>query len=221
MAILVACLVSLRDEFNELSPGRDKSTDGWIGDTSHSGGNSDHNPDESGNTSTEDSDNIDEVHAIDVDKDLKKDGWSMQKCVDIIVGNHKRGDDNRLQYVIYNRKIWSRSWGWTADDYTGSNSHSEHAHFSSRYETAQENDTSPWGLLEDDMPSVDEIWDEQFTDPYDTSSQPRKVKARDWLRYVPSDADVKHVGEKVDHVADQVAELTDIVNDLVRSLAGK
>lgn len=156
MAILVASLVTLRDEFNELAPNRDKSTDGWIGDTSHQGGASDHNPDESGNTSYEDADSIDEVHAIDVDKDLKLSGWSMQKCVDIIVGRHKSGKDHRLQYVIYNRKIWSRSWGWTADSYSGSNPHDKHAHFSNRYETENEANTKPWGLLaeqeaEDDM----------------------------------------------------------------------
>lgn len=155
MAILVPCLVTLREEFNDLAPDRDTSTDGWIGDTSHQGSSSDHNPDESGNTPYEDSDNIDEVHAIDVDKDLNLSGWSMQKCVDIIVGRHKAGDDNRLQNIIYNRKIWSRSWGWTADDYSGSNPHDQHAHFSARYETQYESDTSGWGLLEDDVSKSD------------------------------------------------------------------
>jgi hypothetical protein len=37
--------------------------------------------------------------------------------------------------------------------YTGTSAHTEHAHFSARYTTAQESDTSPWGLLleDDDM----------------------------------------------------------------------
>ncbi len=56
-------------------------------------------------------------------------------------------EDDRLQNVIYNRRIWSRSWGWTAREYTGSNPHDKHAHFSSRYTTAAESNTRPWGLL--------------------------------------------------------------------------
>jgi hypothetical protein len=148
--ILVPCLVSLRDEFNELAPGRDKGSDGSIGDTAHAGNSSDHNPDETGNTPSEDADSTNEVHAIDVDVDLRKSGWTMAKAVEIIVTRHRTGEDDRLQNVIYNRRIWSRSWGWTAREYTGSNPHDKHAHFSSRYTTAQERDTRPWGLLEED-----------------------------------------------------------------------
>jgi hypothetical protein len=155
--ILVPCLVTLRSEFNALSPGRDKSSDGSIGDTAHSQSSSDHNPDETGSTPYEDADSINEVHAIDVDKDLRKAGWTMQKAVEIIVMRHRQGRDNRLQNVIYNRRIWSRSWGWTARTYTGANAHTQHAHFSARYTTAQERDTRPWGLLEaedDDMATI-------------------------------------------------------------------
>ena len=155
--ILVPCLVALRTEVNRLAPGRDRTSDGSIGDSAHSTSSSDHNPDETGNTPYEDADSRNEVHAIDVDKDLRKPGWSMQKCVEIIVVRHRTGRDNRLQNVIYNRRIWSRSWGWTARAYTGSNPHDKHAHFSSRYTTAQENDTRPWGLLEaedDDMATI-------------------------------------------------------------------
>jgi hypothetical protein len=155
--ILVPCLVTLRSEVNALSPGRDRTSDGSIGDTAHSQSSSDHNPDETGSTPSEDADSINEVHAIDVDKDLRRSGWTMQKAVEIIVVRHRQGRDNRLQNVIYNRRIWSRSWGWTARAYTGANAHTQHAHFSARYTTAQERDTRPWGLLEaedDDMATI-------------------------------------------------------------------
>lgn len=158
--ILVPCLVSLRNEFNQLAPNRDKGSDGSIGDTSHSASSSDHNPDETGNTPSEDADSKNEVHAIDVDADLRKTDWSMARAVNVIRLRHKDGKDDRLQNIIWNRRIASRSWGWTWRDYTGSNPHDKHAHFSARYTTAQENDTRPWGLLEDDMPTVDEIADE-------------------------------------------------------------
>jgi len=155
--ILVPCLVTLRSEFNALAPHRDKSSDGSVGDTAHSQNSSDHNPDETGSTPSEDADSINEVHAIDVDKDLRRSGWTMQKAVEIIVVRHRQGRDNRLQNVIYNGRIWSRSWGWTARRYTGVNDHAHHAHFSARYTTAQERDTRPWGLLEaedDDMATI-------------------------------------------------------------------
>ncbi|GGK89085.1 hypothetical protein [Mangrovihabitans endophyticus] len=164
---LVPCLVSLRNEFNRLAPGRDHASDGSIGDSAHAQSSSDHNPDETGRTPYSDADNINEVHAIDVDDDLRKAGWNMQRCVDIIVGRHRSGKDNRLQYVIYNRRIWSRSWGWTARVYTGMSPHTEHAHFSARYGSGSgnsnpENNTSPWGLLaadksEDDLPTPKEL----------------------------------------------------------------
>jgi hypothetical protein len=155
--ILVPCLVTLRSEFNALAPSRDKASDGSIGDTAHSQSSSDHNPDETGSTPYEDADSTNEVHAIDVDKDLRRSGWNMQKAVEIIVIRHREGRDDRLQNVIYNRRIWSRQWGWTARVYTGANTHTQHAHFSARYTTTQENNTGAWGLLEaedDDMATI-------------------------------------------------------------------
>lgn len=148
--VLVPSLVSLRDEFNRLAPQRDKASDGSIGDTAHAGSPSDHNPDESGNTPYEDADSVNEVHAIDVDADLRKADWSMAKAVGVIVGRHRSGRDNRLQNVIWNRQIWSDSWGWTARPYTGANPHDHHAHFSSKYATSHETNTRPWGLIEED-----------------------------------------------------------------------
>ncbi|MEV4636883.1 hypothetical protein AB0J80_05960 [Actinoplanes sp. NPDC049548] len=181
--ILVPSLVSLRNEFNRLAPNRDKASDGSIGDTSHAASSSDHNPDETGNTPSEDSDHVNEVHAIDVDDDLRKPGWTMTKCVEIIVTRHREGHDNRLQNVIYNRRIWSRSWGWTARRYTGASAHTEHAHFSARYTTAQERDTRPWGLLE-----ADDVTKSEFTawmTEWARSTAGREALARAVLTYDP------------------------------------
>lgn len=169
--VLVPCLSSLRAEFNAIAPGRDRASDGSIGDAAHfAGGTSDHIPDEQSSALRgKDTDSRNEVHAIDVDKDLRAAGWTMQKAVQIIVTRHRTGRDNRLQYVIFDGKIWSASWGWTARKYTGSNPHDKHAHFSSRYGTSQENNTRPWGLLaavtapkqEDD--GMADITQERFT----------------------------------------------------------
>jgi hypothetical protein len=144
---LVPCLVTLRSEFNAVGPRRDKSSDGSIGDTAHSQSSSDHNPDETGATPYEDSDRINEVHAIDVDDSGPwEDGFKFDAAIEGIRLRHQQGKDDRLQNIIRNGRIASRSWGWTWKSYGGSNPHDKHAHFSARYVTAQENDTSSWGL---------------------------------------------------------------------------
>jgi hypothetical protein len=144
--ILVPCLVALRAEFNSLAPHRDKGADGWIGDKAHQQESSDHNPDETGRTPYEDADNIDEVHALDVDKDLGS-GLDLGDYVSEIRINHMNGDDDRLQNIIWQGRIASRSWGWGWHTYTGASAHFDHAHFSARYTTAQENDTTYWGVF--------------------------------------------------------------------------
>ncbi len=230
--ILVPCLVSLRNEFNRLAPGRDKASDGSIGDSAHAGSSSDHNPDETGATPYEDADSRNEVHAIDVDADLRRSGWSMQKAVEVIVTRHRTGRDDRLQNVIYNRRIWSRTYDWANRPYNGSNPHDKHAHFSARYTTAAESDTSPWGLLEeddmltaDDKPIIEAALKSVLLD--DDSAVAGKLKARPW-QYAgggtPGDitganllgyftalyANVKSLQQSVAALAGAVAGITDV-----------
>lgn len=130
MAMLINGLISLRAEFDEINPRRDHSSDGWIGDDRHAVTISDHNPDSAGL-----------VHAIDVDVD----GVPMAKIIAFVVGRCKAGKETRLQYVIYRRTIWSRSWGWTARAYAGVNPHTRHAHFSARHADVA-GDARPWGI---------------------------------------------------------------------------
>lgn len=152
--ILVPCLVALRQELNLVSPGRDKRSDGWRSDRAHALRISDHNGDESGRTPYEDADNVDEVHGLDVDDTGPwPHGLDMGHYVREIAKRHRLGLDDRLQNIIYNGQIASRSWGWTWQDYNGDNQHTEHAHFSARYTPAQEASTRPWGvatLIEED-----------------------------------------------------------------------
>lgn len=136
--VLVPSLVALRGEFNRLAPTRDKASDGSIGDPNHAARSSDHNPDDRGF-----------VHAIDIDNTGPWPGrLSMERLVQTVVARHRTGRDDRLQNVIYNRRIWSRSWGWTSRVYDGVNPHNHHAHFSCRYDIGAEISTRPWGLLE-------------------------------------------------------------------------
>jgi hypothetical protein len=144
--ILVPCLVKLRSEFNVIAPNRMKDSDGSAGDAAHQDSQSDHNPDETGNVPIHDPDRVNEVHAIDVDIDLKVPGLSMEKVVQFLLTRCRAGTENRLRYIIFNRRIWSASDEWRERDYTGKNPHDKHAHFSSSYASGREADTSSWEL---------------------------------------------------------------------------
>jgi hypothetical protein len=147
---LVAALAALKAELNELAPGRDKTSDGTIGDAAHQKEPSDHNPDSAGR-----------VHAIDVDDTGPwPDGWSAERIVQFLVARQRSGADDRLQNVIYNRRIWSRSWGWAGEPYAGASPHTEHIHLSARHDSTRDH-TQPWGILaahqkENDMAVTDE-----------------------------------------------------------------
>jgi len=148
--ILVPCLVKLRSEVNAIAPNRDKSSDGSVGDASHQGNQSDHNPDETGNVPIHDADRTNEVHAIDVDVDLRTPGLTMENVVQHLLTRCRSGAEKRLRYIIFNRRIWSADAGWRQQKYTGTSPHDHHAHFSSSYETKLEASTASWHL--EDIP---------------------------------------------------------------------
>lgn len=123
---LAPSLAVLRSEINRLWPNRDRRSDGWIGDAAHSARVSDHNPNERGS-----------VNALDIDED----GPDMARLVTALIG------DPRVNYVIYERTIYSRSRLWIPRPYYGSNPHDKHLHVSIRQTLAAEQDTRPWGLF--------------------------------------------------------------------------
>lgn len=108
-ARLVPALVQLRAQINNRWPHRDKSSDGWVGDTAHAARVSDHNPDSGG-----------WVHAIDVDKD----GVDPFGIVNAAI------HDTRTNYVIFQGLIYSRAYKFRARTYTGTNRHDKHIHIS-------------------------------------------------------------------------------------------
>lgn len=137
MAVLAPALVRCRGELNTYRPNRDRRTDGWIGDTSHKAsgrpenGGSDHNVNRRGI-----------VCALDIDVD----GID---CPYVIARMIRHPSTN---YVIWNRKIWSRSRGFKVAAYTGSNPHTDHIHLSITQSTAAENNTTPWGIASGTVP---------------------------------------------------------------------
>lgn len=94
----------------------------------HQATRSDHNPNERGS-----------VDAIDVDED----GVDFPTIFAAI----KRHPSAR--YVIYERRLYHRLRGWKSEPYDGVNPHEKHFHLSIDQTREAEQDTRPWGLLED------------------------------------------------------------------------
>lgn len=132
---LAPCLVQLRAEFNACNPNRDKSSDGWIGDTAHQSSKSDHNPDKRG-----------VVHAIDVDETGPWDGESFSTKIERLRLRCKSGAEKRITYIIYEGHICSAIDNWRWRDYSGANPHDKHAHVSCSYTLSHENSTATFGV---------------------------------------------------------------------------
>jgi hypothetical protein len=118
--LLCKAAQQLREQFDDCYPDRDRTSDGWIGDTRHSARPSDHNPDEQG-----------VVRAIDIDRDLsgKAKPDLMPDLADQLRLCAKRGD-KRISYIIFNGKISSSKKGWAWRPYSGINPHTKHCHVS-------------------------------------------------------------------------------------------
>ncbi len=118
---LAPALAALRDEVNARWPGRDKSSDGTIGDLAHQRGVSEHNPDLEG-----------VVRAIDI----TAKGIDVDALLDAAIG------DPRVHYVIYRGRICSRTYGWT---WRPSSGHEHHIHISLRNHTSE---SAPWDVID-------------------------------------------------------------------------
>ena len=118
---LSKCAIQLREQIDDSFPDRDRTSDGWIGDTRHSARVSDHNPDALG-----------WVRAIDVDRDLsgKAKPDLMPDLADQIRFYAKSDRSKRITYIIFNGQIASPVLAWKWRKYTGINKHDHHCHIS-------------------------------------------------------------------------------------------
>ena len=117
--------IQLREQIDDAFPDRDRTSDGWIGDTRHAARKSDHNPDEQG-----------WVRAIDVSRDLFEGSEPdiMGDLCDQLRLACKSKQEKRIAYIIFEGRICSRILNWKWRTYKGANKHTKHAHFSFKKE---------------------------------------------------------------------------------------
>jgi len=118
--------IQLREQIDDSFPDRDRSADGWVGDTRHAARKSDHNPDEQG-----------WVRAIDIDADLFGVGvkpYIMPDFADQLRVLCKSKKETRISYIIWDCRIASPILNWKWRKYSGTNKHQHHIHISFKKE---------------------------------------------------------------------------------------
>lgn len=128
---LAPSLVDLIDEVDARWPNRKRTSDGSIGDASHSARASDHNPDRDADPMP-----AGYVSALDITKDSAA---QMEELRRRLIA------DPRTWYVIHNGRIWSRTYGFREQVYNGTNAHTAHLHVS-LMQTAAGAKAGPWGV---------------------------------------------------------------------------
>ena len=148
MARIAKSLDTLRRQVNSRWPGRDKSSDGWIGDAAHKASKSDHNPNAAG-----------VVQALDLTHDPAH-GIDARKLAEMLVASR----DPRIKYIISNAEIVSarvQPWRWRP--YSGVNAHRHHVHVSVDDDPSFYDDAQPWMLDGKPVPKLPPVQAKRFT----------------------------------------------------------
>jgi hypothetical protein len=163
--ILVKPLVSFRTQIKVVAPNRDLASDGSIGDWIHALGDSDHNPDDTGKNNAGwdgDADKIQEVRAIDVDKDFRAD-FTPEQLLAHMLKYCRNGTFWWIRYIIYDGYIYHKNVNnFARRVYTGGNKHGEHLHFSNDWTEAADRYTGANYRFEELLPKEEEVTPEDI-----------------------------------------------------------
>lgn len=131
---LARSLVRLREQLNLAYPGRDRTSDGAIGDAKHKSRKSDHNA-----WITYQGTGV--VTAIDIDEDVDQTG-----TVEPIIKAIQASLDPRVKYIIYEGRITIKGDIGKWKKYNGVNPHKHHAHISVSADPRLFDDERTWTL---------------------------------------------------------------------------
>jgi hypothetical protein len=158
MAKLVPAGVTLRKQTDLRWPGRDRRSDGWVGDAAHSARKSDHNPDKDG-----------WVHALDIDENMGKRGpWrngrtarQLANQLRLYAASDLPGAD-RIKYVVYEGRLTSGTyratwWKWRKGNW----GHYQHIHISFTSKAKKDERVFPLPILTKDR-KLKKLWWEQL-----------------------------------------------------------
>jgi len=152
--------VALLRQATAIAPKRMKASDGLLPSAAHLKANptSDHNT----------------GLAVDLTHDPKNG-------IDCAIVFEKLKEDERVAYLIFNKKIWNRTYAKSGNrPYNGSNPHTKHLHISILSDKS--NDTSPWFWWLD-TPSI--------TNQMKAKLQPKKKKKIVKSNILPTNDDQK------------------------------
>jgi len=167
-------LDKLLAQINAAAPGRNKGSDGSIGDAAHQSRDSDHNPESPPPPGNPD-------HQVDA-RDFTHDP-AHNADMAVVTESIRVSKDRRVAYVIFNKRIFSsytstggrKAWAW--GPYTGEDPHTGHAHVS--VNDGNHDQTQAWTIGIDIMASIDQVYKEvhdlhysQFTS--DASGRPKE-----------------------------------------------
>lgn len=132
-------LLTLREQVNRRAPGRNRASDGTIGDARHCRRTSDHNPWVRDGS-------VGVVTAMDITND-PRGGCDANTIAEAI----RASRDARVKYIIWNRRIansaaigGSQPWAWRP--YNGTNPHTGHVHISVKPDRANYDSTAVWAI---------------------------------------------------------------------------
>lgn len=132
----------LKADVDALFPGRDRVSDGWIGDAAHATRASDHNP------WVKDHWGVGVVTARDITewdppgKIKELDDWLVSRIIE--------NRDGRVKYLIHEGRVYSGTQqdhpAWQPRPYYGINQHEHHLHVSVKSDPGHYDDGSSWNL---------------------------------------------------------------------------
>lgn len=136
-------LQNMRRQTDEAFPGRDRTSDGGIGDEAHRLKTSGHNPDDTPGSKpawNSDPDTLPEWRAWDMDADLRTPGVTTQQYVDHV--RHLDGLATVVRYLIFNGKIYHEDDGFAPARYAGADPHTSHVHVEGAWTQTGDNNTT-------------------------------------------------------------------------------